>query len=96
MHLSAHQTPQDLCSCACGTCAQGLFLGPGNDLGRPIPVGEALERSAFGMVLLNDWSARDIQKWEYQPLGPFNGKNWVSRCGPGERLWGHESRQRRC
>jgi len=48
-----------------------------NNLGEPIPIDEACE-NIFGMVLLNDWSARDIQKWEYVPLGPFLGKNFAS------------------
>lgn len=52
----------------------GFFVGPGNRLGEPIPISEA-EQHIFGMVLVNDWSARDIQKWEYQPLGPFLAKN---------------------
>lgn len=52
-------------------------MGPGNALGEPIPLASAPEH-VFGYVLLNDWSARDVQKWEYVPLGPFNGKNWVS------------------
>ncbi|KXZ46273.1 hypothetical protein GPECTOR_45g143 [Gonium pectorale] len=56
-------------------------IGPGNPLGEPIPVSRAWER-VFGLVLLNDWSARDIQKWEYVPLGPFNGKNWVTQISP--------------
>ena len=52
-------------------------MGLGNDMGTPVPVEEA-EDQIFGLVLLNDWSARDIQKWEMAPLGPFNSKNWVS------------------
>ena len=56
---------------------QGALMGLGNDMGTPVPVEEA-EDQIFGMVLLNDWSARDIQKWEMAPLGPFNSKNWVS------------------
>lgn len=48
----------------------------GNDLGSPVSVNTA-SNHVFGLVLLNDWSARDIQKWEYVPLGPFNGKNFV-------------------
>ena len=52
-----------------------------NHLGEPIPVDEA-EDYIFGMVLLNDWSARDIQKWEYVPLGPFLGKNFASSISP--------------
>jgi fumarylacetoacetase len=59
----------------------GFFVGPGNQLGQPIPVGQAAEH-IFGMVLVNDWSARDIQKWEYQPLGPFNSKNFATSISP--------------
>jgi fumarylacetoacetase len=57
------------------------FIGPGNELGRPIPIAEA-EGHLFGMVLLNDWSARDIQSWEYVPLGPFLGKNFATSISP--------------
>lgn len=53
----------------------GAFVCRANKMGEPIPIGEARD-SLFGMVLMNDWSARDIQSWEYQPLGPFNGKNF--------------------
>jgi fumarylacetoacetase len=59
----------------------GAFVGPGNDLGDPIPIGEAHDR-LFGLVLLNDWSARDIQKWEYVPLGPFTAKNFATTISP--------------
>ncbi|MDP6490034.1 MAG: fumarylacetoacetase [Candidatus Thermoplasmatota archaeon] len=59
----------------------GFFVGPGNVLGKPVPVGEA-EEHIFGMVLVNDWSARDIQKWEYQPLGPFLAKNFATTVSP--------------
>ncbi|MFG6687350.1 fumarylacetoacetase [Mariniflexile sp. HNIBRBA6329] len=52
-----------------------------NDLGEPIPIEEA-EEYIFGLVLLNDWSARDIQKWEYVPLGPFLAKNFASSISP--------------
>ena len=52
-----------------------------NDLGEPIPIEEA-EEYIFGLVLFNDWSARDIQKWEYVPLGPFLGKNFASSMSP--------------
>lgn len=55
----------------------GAFLGPGNRLGEPIPVSKAEEHIA-GLCLLNDWSARDIQRWEYQPLGPFLAKNFAT------------------
>jgi fumarylacetoacetase len=59
----------------------GFFVGPGNKLGEPIPIGNAAEH-IFGMVLVNDWSARDIQKWEYVPLGPFLGKNFATSISP--------------
>jgi len=59
----------------------GFFVGPGNALGTPIPIAEAREH-IFGMVLVNDWSARDIQKWEYVPLGPFLGKNFATSISP--------------
>jgi fumarylacetoacetase len=55
----------------------GIWIGEGNDLGSPIPIGEAAEHIA-GYCLLNDWSARDIQAWEYQPLGPFLAKNFMT------------------
>jgi fumarylacetoacetase len=55
----------------------GALVGPGNRLGEPIPVGEA-EEHIFGLVLVNDWSARDIQAWEYQPLGPFLSKSFAT------------------
>ena len=59
----------------------GFFIGPGNELGRPIPIGNAADH-IFGMVLVNDWSARDIQAWEYQPLGPFLAKNFGTTISP--------------
>lgn len=59
----------------------GLFVGPGNALGEPIPMAEA-ESHAFGVTLLNDWSARDVQAWEYQPLGPFLAKNFATTISP--------------
>jgi fumarylacetoacetase len=59
----------------------GFFVGPGNPLGQPIPVENAADH-IFGMVLVNDWSARDIQKWEYQPLGPFLAKNLATSISP--------------
>ena len=55
----------------------GLWIGQGNELGCPIPIGEAPEHIA-GYCLLNDWSARDIQGWEYQPLGPFLAKSFLT------------------
>ena len=59
----------------------GFFVGTGNPLGTPIPVDKASEH-IFGFVLVNDWSARDIQKWEYVPLGPFLGKNFATSISP--------------
>jgi fumarylacetoacetase len=59
----------------------GFFIGPGNPLGQPIPIAEA-PRHIFGLVLVNDWSARDIQKWEYVPLGPFLAKNFATSLSP--------------
>lgn len=59
----------------------GFFVGPGNELGAPITVDEA-ENHVFGLVLVNDWSARDIQKWEYEPLGPFLGKSFATTISP--------------
>jgi fumarylacetoacetase len=59
----------------------GFLTGPGNALGEPIPIGRA-EEHIFGLVLVNDWSARDIQRWEYQPLGPFNAKNFAASVSP--------------
>jgi fumarylacetoacetase len=59
----------------------GAFLGPGNALGAGIPLAEA-EGHVFGLVLVNDWSARDLQKWEYQPLGPFLAKSFATSLSP--------------
>jgi fumarylacetoacetase len=57
------------------------WVGPGNDLGVPVPLVDA-ERHIFGLSLLNDWSARDIQAWEYQPLGPFLAKSFATTVSP--------------
>ncbi len=59
----------------------GAFLGPGNELGVPIPIRQAGDH-IVGVCLLNDWSARDIQAWEYQPLGPFLAKNFATSISP--------------
>ena len=71
-----------------GACARmdfelelGLFIGTGNALGEPIPLANA-EAHMFGVCLLNDWSARDIQFWEMAPLGPFLGKNFCTSISP--------------
>ena len=59
----------------------GFVTGPGNELGTPIPTAEAADH-VFGFVLVNDWSARDIQRWEYLPLGPFLGKSFATSISP--------------
>src|SRR5215472_517712 len=58
-----------------------VWIGPGNGLGEPIPIAEAADH-VFGLGLLNDWSARDVQSWESQPLGPFLGKNFGTTVSP--------------
>jgi fumarylacetoacetase len=82
MRLSPGDTP------VFGPCRQldyelevGAYIGIGNALGRPIGIDEA-ERHIFGIGLVNDWSARDIQAWEYQPLGPFLGKSFATSISP--------------
>lgn len=59
----------------------GIFVGKGNELGQPIPIAEA-EQHIFGLCLVNDWSARDVQSWEYQPLGPFLAKSFATTISP--------------
>ncbi len=59
----------------------GVVIGRGNELGDPIPVGRAAEH-VFGMCIVNDWSARDVQRWEYQPLGPFLSKSFATTVSP--------------
>ena len=59
----------------------GFVTGPGNKMGTRIPLEQAAEH-IFGLVLVNDWSARDIQAWEYQPLGPFLGKSFATSVSP--------------
>jgi fumarylacetoacetase len=58
-----------------------FLIGPGNSLGQPVPIDRAPDH-IFGLVLMNDWSARDIQAWEYQPLGPFLAKNFCTSISP--------------
>ena len=58
-----------------------FLIGPGNSLGQAVPIDRALDH-IFGFVLMNDWSARDIQAWEYQPLGPFLAKNFCTSISP--------------
>jgi fumarylacetoacetase len=59
----------------------GAFIGPGNQMEQPIPIAEA-EEHIFGLCLVNDWSARDMQSWEYQPLGPFLAKSFATSISP--------------
>ena len=59
----------------------GAYVGPGNALGEPVPIEQA-EDHIFGLCLVNDWSARDVQAWEYQPLGPFLAKNFATTVSP--------------
>ena len=59
----------------------GCFIGPATTLGQPVPI-DAIEDHLFGLCLVNDWSARDIQAWEYQPLGPFLAKNFATTVSP--------------
>lgn len=82
------QTTQDLKTPEWNACKlldfeleMGTIIGTGNNLGDPINIDDARDH-IFGHVLLNDWSARDIQKWEYVPLGPFNAKNFCSTISP--------------
>jgi fumarylacetoacetase len=58
-----------------------FLIGPGNSLGKAVPIERATDH-IFGLVLMNDWSARDIQAWEYQPLGPFLAKNFATSISP--------------
>jgi fumarylacetoacetase len=58
-----------------------FLIGPGNSLGQPVPIDHAIDH-IFGLVLMNDWSARDVQAWEYQPLGPFLAKNFCTSISP--------------
>jgi fumarylacetoacetase len=59
----------------------GAYVGVGNDLGSPVPL-DAADAHLFGLCLLNDWSARDMQAWEYQPLGPFLAKSFATSVSP--------------
>ena len=58
-----------------------VWIGPGNELGEPVPIADAADH-VFGLGLVNDWSARDVQAWESQPLGPFLGKNFGTTVSP--------------
>ena len=59
----------------------GAFVGAGSALGEPVAMADA-DAHLFGVVLLNDWSARDVQRWEYVPLGPFGAKNFATSVSP--------------
>jgi len=85
---SGQQMPRDADAPVFGPCKlldfeleMAFVIGKPNELGRPITTAAA-DDHIFGLVLFNDWSARDIQKWEYVPLGPFLGKNWGSSVSP--------------
>eukprot|EP00882_Tetradesmus_deserticola_P024431 GHRQ01026699.1.p1 GENE.GHRQ01026699.1~~GHRQ01026699.1.p1 ORF type:complete len:199 (+),score=84.11 GHRQ01026699.1:295-891(+) len=77
--LSASTPVEGPCQAVDFELEMACVMGTGNELGSSITADDA-SSAIFGLVLLNDWSARDIQKWEMAPLGPFNGKNFVS-CG---------------
>lgn len=62
-------------------CEVAVWVGRGSVLGEPVPIAEADEH-LFGLGILNDWSARDVQRWEYQPLGPFLAKNFATTVSP--------------
>ena len=64
----------------------GLWVGAANELGSPVSMADAEDR-LFGVTLLNDWSARDIQAWEYQPLGPFLAKSFATSVSPWVVSW---------
>ncbi|MDJ0957532.1 MAG: fumarylacetoacetase [Arenicellales bacterium] len=64
----------------------GIFIGCGNEVGQPIPLDDS-DNHIFGLCLLNDWSARDIQAWEYQPLGPFLSKSFATTISPWIVTW---------
>jgi fumarylacetoacetase len=64
----------------------GFFVGRGNERGEPVPIEDA-EDHIFGICLVNDWSARDIQSWEYQPLGPFLSKSFATTISPWVVTW---------
>jgi fumarylacetoacetase len=85
---SGQRKPPDAAAPTYGPCRNldyemelGIWIGPGNALGEPIPIGYAAHHIA-GFCLLNDWSARDIQSWEYQPLGPFLAKSFQTSISP--------------
>ena len=69
----------------------GFITGAENDMGEPIPI-EVAESYILGVVLVNDWSARDVQRWEYQPLGPFLAKSFGTSISPGSSPWTRSSR----
>ena len=79
---SADSTPHmNHCQALDYEMEMGVLVGHGNSLGTGITMANAKEH-LFGMLIVNDWSARDIQKWEYRPLGPFNGKNFLTSVSP--------------
>eukprot|EP00879_Flechtneria_rotunda_P027620 GHRR01029595.1.p1 GENE.GHRR01029595.1~~GHRR01029595.1.p1 ORF type:complete len:326 (+),score=90.28 GHRR01029595.1:92-1069(+) len=79
--LSAPSPVEGPCQAVDFELEVACIMGTGNELGSPIRPDDAAS-AIFGLVLLNDWSARDLQKWEMAPLGPFNGKNWATQVSP--------------
>ncbi|WIA08932.1 hypothetical protein OEZ85_008349 [Tetradesmus obliquus] len=79
--LSASSPVEGPCQAVDFELEMACIMGSGNELGSPVSADEA-SSAIFGLLLLNDWSARDIQKWEMAPLGPFNGKNWATQVSP--------------
>jgi fumarylacetoacetase len=81
--LSADEktSTHDTCKLLDFELEMAFFVGPGNKMGHPITMQDAADR-IFGLVVMNDWSARDIQKWEYVPLGPFTAKNFATTISP--------------
>ena len=79
--LNEGEAPHSACSRLDYELELGIFVGTGNAQGDRIALADA-ESHVFGLCILNDWSARDIQAWEYQPLGPFLAKNFASTISP--------------
>lgn len=79
-NFPSHQPPHPNLPCA-NYQRQGFFIGPANVFGAPLSLEKAND-AIFGYVLVNDWSARDLQAWEYVPLGPFTSKNWATSISP--------------
>lgn len=81
IHDSMSMLHDTLTRCILFSLPKGFFMGPSNVFGAPLPL-EKANAAIFGYVLVNDWSARDVQAWEYVPLGPFTSKNWATSISP--------------